>query len=1112
MNIAAFALKNRAVMMLAALILVTYGVVSYQTMPRRADPAFTLRTCQIVTQWPGAPAEKVEQLVTDPLEQAVESIDEVDTITSTSRTGQSVISVELQESVRADEIQQVFDEIRAKVANIQMPTPDVEPFVNSDFADTAVQLIAVYQTQEGAAARPYSPRELELIAETVKDQLKLVEGVASVEFYGVQEEAIFIEAGAAEWSQVDVTVSQLSDLLEARNIVAPGGSLDTERTRYNIHPSGEFDAVDDIRRVTVAADERSGTPVLLSDLGLTVRRGYTDPARSIVRFGTPDEGAREAIVIAYTMKEGTNSVALGQAISQRLSDIRDRDKLIPRDIGVHIVADEPTFVQEKVTGFSVNVGQAILIVVIIAFLMVGLRIALVMAASIPIVLFSAIGLSRFFGVELEQMSIAALIIALGMLVDNAIEVCDNTHRLQREGYSRLRSVTEGVRQVAFPVLMATGTTVAAFIPMVFMLSGNSAEYIYSIPVVVSITLLISWLNAMTLMAVLAYWFIRPSKDGKHRRTPLELFGALVQRIRHPKRVPDDAKGFTDLYGRAAALCLRFKWITLLIAFAILIGSLQLPIGSQFFPQDNRDILYIEVVLPEGASIAQTDAAMQTVEDTLLQLGAVGGGLPPDKRHPHLPQRLAAYYAHAGGGAPRWYLSLSPEPPTSNYANILVRTTDARHTASLVADLRTELAGQVPGARILVSELSMGPPLDSPIAVRIYGNGPATDLSEIRQQAGRLAEVMRDTDGTYDVHDLWGNLGSELYVDVDTAAANLAGGLTEQHVAASLQAYASGRKLTEYREGDHTVPVYFRLREEDRDDPADLASMYVEGPGGKIPIGQVAEVYPRQTDIKIIREDRNRMIEVRSKVEPGLLANSVLADMMPGIDALADDLPPGYRLEVRGEQYESSKAQSSFVMSFLVSFAGIVLCLVIMYNGFIKPVVILLTLPLAAAGSFFGLWLMDTALGFMPMLGLVSLAGIVLNTGIIYIEFAEHRFRETLAAGKPADLAKPNEKNVAGLTRAAFHRCLVEAGKMRLLPIMLTTLTTVGGLIPLALSGGPMWEGLAYVLIFGLFIATFLTLLVLPALYAVFAETFRMQVLPPDEAAPEDGKILPTTTS
>ena len=1095
MNIASFALKNRAVVMLGALILVAYGVVSYQTMPRRADPAFTIRSCQIVTQWPGAPAEKVEQLVTDPIEEAVESIDEVDVITSTSRTGQSVLSVDLQDSVRADEIDQVFDEIRAKVRGVQMPASGVEPFVNSDFSDTAVQLIAVYQTREGAAARPYSPRELELIAETIKDQLKLVDGIAGVDLYGVQDEAIYIEAGAAEWSQVEVTVAQLSDLLEARNIVAPGGSLDTDRTRYNIHPSGEFDAVDDIRRVAVAVDERSGTPVLLTDLGLTVRRGYTDPPRSIVRFGDPGQGPREAIVISYTMKSGANAVALGEAVRQRLGELQHRDKLIPSDIGLHIVADEPTFVQEKVKGFSANVAQAIVIVVLIAFLMVGLRIALVMAASIPIVLFSAIGISRFFGVELEQMSIAALIIALGMLVDNAIEVCDNTHRLQREGLSRRRSVTEGVRQVAFPVLMATGTTVAAFLPMVFMLNGNSAEYIYSIPVVVSVTLLISWLNAMTLMAILAYWFIRPAKDGKHRRAPLALFGALLQRIRHPKGVPANAPGFADHYGRLAALCLRAKWLTLLVAFAILVGSLILPVGSQFFPQDNRDLFYIEVVLPEGASIAQTDAAMQTVEDTLLKLGHNGGGVS-DKQ---IPQRLAGYYAHAGGGAPRWYLSLSPEPPTSNYANLLVRTTDAKHTASLVADLRAELAGQVPGARILVSELGLGPPLDSPIAVRIYGNGPATDLPQLRQQATRLADIMRATDGTYDVHDLWGNLGSELYVDVDPAAANLAGGLTQQHIAASLQAYASGRKLTEYREGDHTVPVYFRLREQDRDDPADLAAMVVEGPGGKIPIGQVAEIYPRQTDIKIVREDRNRMIEVRAKVRPGLLANTVLADMMADIDALAQDLPPGYRLEVRGEQYESSQAQSSFLMSFLVSFAGIVFCLVIMYNGFTKPVVILLTLPLAAAGSLLGLWLMDTALGFMPMLGLVSLAGIVLNTGIIYIEFAEQRIRETRDAGKPEDLAKPGERNIATLNRAAFHRCLVEAGKMRLLPIMLTTLTTVGGLFPLALSGGPMWEGLAYVLIFGLLIATGLTLLVLPALYAVFAEHLRMQVLPPAES-------------
>jgi len=1100
MNLSAWAIRYRPIVLTLVVMLMAWGLISYFTMPRREDPEFTIRVCVVATSWPGTPAEEMEKLVTYPLEDVINGIEEVDEIRSTTINGQSTIFVELSDLISPKDIPNVWDKVRARVELVKMPDPAVRPVVNDEFGDTTVFLVAVHQEpshdrQEIREQDRYTARELDIYADVVKDSLQLLPGVARVDRYGVREEAIFLQTDLASWSQLGVTTSTLQQLVADRNIVEAGGDINTSVGRYSVKPGGELNAVEELRSI-IAAKVTSGdneNQVYLTDLGLEVVRDYEDPPQYYCRYGDP-RGSTPCVMVGVTMKSGSNIVNICDAANARIKQLVEVDQALPADISVSIVSDQSDNVNAKIKDVVVNVIEAILIVLLVVYIVVGFRTSAVMAANIPVVVLASVGVITIFGVQLEQISLASIVIALGLLVDNAVQVCDQARTNQMQGMAPIPAAVSGANTLAVPMLIGTLTTVAAFLPMLFALEGGSKEYVYSLPVTLSVTLGLSWLLAMTLCVVLAAAFIRPPADASRPSSPvlqaMQWFGRSRKKKRPASPRPPGQENLAyQIYGQLGSVAVAGKWITLVVSVVLLFGAISLPVSTEFFPMDRRDQFAIRVWLPETATIEQTNAKAKEVEEIIRGLSPAVG---PDGAK---IERLRAMRTIVGGGGSRWYLSWEPEPPSPNFAEILIRTTDGRLTPEFVADIRRaaergneSLAIEpVTGARVVPIELMLGPPAD-PLTIRITGPGYA-DIDTLRGVMSQVKAITREQPETWDVNDSMGVAGYQLFVDLNSDRASLAG-VTNQQMAHSLKSYFSGLSLTTFREGDHLVPVYFRVEPDQRRTIDGLKTAYVEGYQAKIPLSSIAEIVPRWEPAKIERRDLNRVVEVSSQIETGASGNDVAIRVLnsEAMEVIRRDLPLGYTIEAGGALEESADAQTQMLTSFGISLGLIVLCLVIQYNGLAKPLVILATLPLALIGALPGLYFSDNPMGFMPQLGVLSLFGIVLNTGIIFIEFADSVIAEKSRSSN-------GEGPIQGLTVKEFRQCMVDAGKQRLLPIFLTTATTVGGLLPLALAGGPLWEGMAWCMISGLLVATLLTLLVVPALYAILVEHFGVQPNP-----------------
>ncbi|TWT82810.1 Multidrug export protein AcrF [Planctomycetes bacterium CA13] len=1119
MNLPAISVKYKPIVVSLAVMAMAWGTFAFFTMPRREDPEFTIRVCVISTAWPGAPAEKVEELVTEKIEQQMVSIEQVETVRSTSLVGQSTIFVELDDKVAPADIQNVWDKVRARVALAPMPDPSIHPVVNDEFGDTAVLVLAVHQVPVHGRdeVRPqdrYTPRQLEICAETIEDAVRLLPGVAKVEKFGIREEAVFIESDHGNWAQLALTTKQLEQLAADRNIIQPGGEISTSSGHFSVKPGGEFDAIDEIKQIasTVRSDKDDNS-VYLSDLGLTVTRDYEDPPKYICRFGD-SKLSSPAVTLGITMRSGSNIIDICNASKQTVRELIEVQHRLPPDVAVTPVSDQSENVSAKVNDVIVNFIEAILIVVIVVYIVVGVRTSFVMAANIPVVVIASIGVITLFGVQLEQISLAAIIISLGLLVDNAVQVCDQARTNQLAGMKPFQAAIEGANTLAIPMLVGTLTTMAAFVPMLFALEGGAKEYVYSLPVTVSTTLALSWLLAMTLCVILAGLFIRAPKHHEPASplvrlllTTSNLVAATVRRLlgRGPRlgnsiEEPNGSRGLANqenrgdknvlfrLYGVIGMWAVRFKWLTLVATVAVCIAILMLPVSSEFFPEAARDQFAVKIWLPETATIQQTDEIAKQVEDIIRRLSPVGENETAYNGH---VERLRAMRTIVGGGGSRWALAWSPEPPARNYAEILVRTTDNRFTTHFAHQLRTvcergdtEL-GLLPvvNARIVPVKLALGPPAD-PLVFRIIGNGFA-DRDVLHRASRRLVEIVDEQPETWNVHDSWGVNGYQVRVNVDKDRATLSG-VTNAQVAKTLNSYYSGLKLTSFREGDHQVPIYFRLRREPEAEMSirRLQEAFVEGDNGKTPLESLASFQFSWEPAKIQRRNMNRAIEVSSQMEPGVTGNDVVSRVLKSdeMKQLQASLPMGYWIEPGGAYEESKQSGGQMATSFAISFVLIVLCLIFQYNGWSKPIMILATLPLALVGAWLGLSLTDNTLGFMPQLGILALFGIVLNTAIIFVEFAD-----ILIAEKSA--SSDGNGPICGIEKEEFRTCLVEAGKQRMLPIFLTTATTVGGLLPLALSGGPLWVGLAWCMIVGLLFTTTLTLFVVPAFYAVLVESF-----------------------
>ncbi len=1104
MSLSAFSLKYKAIVVTVVALLMLWGVLSYLTMPRREDPEYTVRTCQILTNWPGTPAERIEELITAPIEEEVNTLDGIRWLRSETTMGRSAVYVELDRPTPGAAVEQMWDKVRSRVDRVTMPEAGVKPVVIDDFGDTNIMLMALYQIplpddDEIKPENRYTYRQLDIFSERLKDDIKLLTGVAKVARTGVQEETLYIETDLGTWTQVALKTSQLKELVSLRNVVAPGGIIDTEVGRFTVKPSGDINATKELKSIIVGAigDAKSRAPVYLEDLNLKVVRGYQDPPQVITRYSDPHI-SDTCVIVAFSMKAGANIVDVCTEAKEAVHRLTIDQKVLPPDIAVSYITDQSETVTRKISEFIWNVIAAVAIVVAVVYLMVGFRPAAVMGANIPLVIIGTLAIITVFGVQMEQISLAAMIIALGMLVDNAVQICDQTRRLQSEGMSNFDAALNGANQLSFPILIATGTTIAAFYPMLIGLQGSTYEYIYSLPVTITVTLGFSYVLAMTFCVLLAYWFIRPPKDPGQSMSPVVQLFQLLKRNSgkgskkvHTENSKKKKSLLTDFYPIIARICIKARFIVVAVSFGLLFLVMMLPVGSEFFPQDMRDQFAVEIWLPEGATIKQTDDITIQVDKIIRKLS------PYTDEQGNPAQRLLCMTSIIGKGGDRWYLGRNPESPKPNYAEIIVRTTNGLVTSNYVKDIRritregdTSMdIAPITGARVIPRELVMGPSVDAPIGIRIFGPRLGVgfaDLNIMRRQAEGLQAILRKQPGTWDNYDTWGSSAYQLHIDVNENKANLAG-VTNLGLAQTLNAYFSGHYITTFREGDHLIPVYLRLPPEQRGSIEELRSTYVEGKYGKVPLNSIAEIQPHWKPARIDRRFLQRVIEVRARVEPGYRANDIVMDLMASEEfkEWEINLPPGYWWEAGGELFESKQSKGELSLALGISLLMIILLLIIQYNGFAKPVIILTTLPLALIGSFFGLYITGNALGFMPQLGLLALFGIVVNTAIIFIEFADTLIKEKV---EKCDGSGP----IMGLTIQEFRECLVQAGQVRLLPIAMTTLTTIGGLLPLALAGGPLWEGMAWLMIFGLIVATILTLIIIPSLYAIFVENFKVK--------------------
>ncbi len=1057
MNIPRFSVTHRPIILAFTALMLVWGMATFLTMSRREDPEFKIRFCQIYCEWPGATARKVEQLICRPLEREISAIDDVKNVRSEAHIGYGVLYVQLED--RVTNLEEAWSKVRSHVdlKRGEMPEGAQQIVVNTEYGDMSIMCLTLYQPFASNQVR-YTNRELKYYARLLRDEIWKVKGVAKVEIYGLKEEVIYIETDVGRWSQLQLSASELQQIVSSRNIIAPGGSIDTQIGKYGLKPSGELESPAEIADIAVN-DEAA--PVVIGDLELTISRRYEEPPRTVCRFALTN-GAAPCVIVGFTMKDGFNVVKIGKEVGEKVRQLKET--LFPPDLEIGIMSDSPTEVDAKVNDFVLNLLEGVAAVILVSVLMMSFRASVIMAAAIPLSMIGSIGMIKFFGVTLDQVSIASLIIALGMLVDNAIVVSDNVIRLQEQGESRLKAAWRGAQELAFPVLSSTLTTVAAFLPML-TIPGSSGEYMSPLPIVVSTTLCISYLVAMTVTPMMCYVMLRPADAGKSESLLARLGHALRRRRR--KTEPQGSGGAGMLYERIISWALNHKVAVLLIAAGLFAASLCLfsSVGIVFFPESDRKTFTVDLYLPDGATIDQTQKTCRQIEDLIR--GKAG---TLDKRGKPC-NRLVNITSFIGGGGPRFYLNRSPETSAANYALMVVNTISGTITPAFADEIRDAVGG-IPGCRAVVRLLDMGSGSDSPLGIRLYG----PTIKGVREQAEKLKNMYRKMAGVYGAYDLWGDEAYQVDVEIRDDAAKAAG-VDNAAVATTLNAMFSGHYVSTYNEGEDKIPIYLRAPPGQRGSLDIIDEVYVAGSKGKVPLDAVAEVKTSWAPAKINRRDLERMCEVRAYILPGFMASKIVDDMAPLLEEFTDELPPRYWVEMAGEQENINDANSDLARALKISAILIVVVLIMQFNSFSKPFVVLLTIPLSLTGALVGLFIMQTPLDFMGMLGCISLAGVVVNNAIVLIDFIQ----SSVKAGAP------------------LREAIIQAGHTRMRPIFLTSLTTIAGMLPLAIFGGPLWKALSYVSIFGLAFSTLLTLIVIPTAFCLFVEKFGVKVLAHKEA-------------
>jgi multidrug efflux pump subunit AcrB len=1167
-NTARFFTENRHISWVLLIAVMAWGVFGYIQMPKRKDPDIPVIFAAAICAWPGASAERVEQLVTRKIEERMAENPRVQKIESISRSSVSIVLIALDERTKASDTSKEYDDISLRLAGIRDLPPGAGPieFVK-DFGDTAAlmltvtspkvagvelslrarnvrtaiervrglsadsssratlvvafpdsidpstprrqrDLILAYMQKQAfgrdqravdgpgfvgidleasqddqavlaflrgalenrlvpadfhpdvweptiirnpkdtearlalVAGDKYSYRELDIHTELIKRVLQSVPQVSKIFRAGLLPEQIYLEYSQERLGATGLQLSKLVEVLGGRNVVLPGGVLDIAGKTLTVDPSGEFKSEKELGNVIVGASD-TNRPLYLRD-GMDISRGYQTPPQYLNFYDWKDEHGTwqrsRAITLAVQMRPGEQIGEFGVRVNAALDSLKSQ---LPPDLILARPSDQPLQVAENIDLFMSSLYEAIVLVVLVA--LIGFwewRSALVMAIAIPVTLAMTFGMMDLLNIDVQQVSIASLIIALGLLVDDPVVAGDAIKRELEEGQPPVVAAWLGPTKLATAIMFATITNIVAYLPLL-MVQGATGNFIYSLPIVLACSLVASRLTSMTFIPLLGYYLLRPSRKPE----------ASIEERR--------SRGFTGAYYRLGGWALEHRWVALGMALVVLVaGAFTVTnLKVQFFPKDLSYLSYVDVWLPEDSTIAGTSATAARAERVIQEVAAEYG-----KEHPGKDGKpaeiLKSVTTFVGGGGPRFWFSVSPELLQPNYAQLIINVHDKHDTEHLIAPLQHALAASIPGARVDVRQLETGKPVGIPVSVRLSGQ----DIGELRRLAEGAKAIFRAVPMADRVRDDWGSESFQVKLRVDSDRANFAG-VSNTEVALSSIAGINGVPVTTLRQGDQQIPVVARLRVDERARLSDLKNLYVYSTqtAQRVPLGQVSTINYTMDTEKIRRRNQFRTVTVATFPMPGVLPSEVLGAARKDLAAFAKTLPPGYTMEIGGEEEEQLKGFKELGVVMLVSVGAIFLALVFQFRNAFKPLIVFAAIPFGVVGALVSLVIMGAPFGFMAFLGVASLIGVIVSHVIVLFDFIE----EMHAKGEP------------------LRDALLDAGIVRLRPVLITVGATVFGLIPLALHGGPLWEGLCYTQIGGLTFATVITLVLVPVLYAIF---------------------------
>ena len=1014
MNPVRAALRYPQVTLVLSGILFVAGFYALLTMPRREDPKITIHTGIVAAIYPGATATEVEDQVTRKIEERLFRFEEIrrDKTFSTTRNGMVIINVDLNKSVKDSD--EFWSKLRLEMAQLkatELPAGVRGPIVDSDFGDTVAALIAVHGGH-------YGYRELKDYAQTVETGLRAIPAVSKIKRIGDQKEEIDISTSSERLSQYSVNPLKVMGALQGRNTPQFAGRVPAGESKVPINSGGRIQTEDEIRQIMVDVSP-TGQPVYIGDLA-NVERVYKDPAE-YARIG-----GEQTILLAVEMHEGNNIVDFGNTLRATLKNIQTT---LPPEVKLDLVADQPRVVSERINDFFREFGIAIVAVILVTMLLLPMRVALVSAIAIPVSVSMTFGMLDACGIELQQVSIAALIVVLGMVVDNAIVIVDYYVGLLDRKVPIDEAAERCATEMAVPVLTATLAIIAAFAPLV-LLTGAVGEFIRALPIAVAISLGTSFFVAMLLTPLMARYFIRQG---------------LVD---HSQEDSGEARKLTPLdhmqkgYNRVITWAMLNKKLVLVSSVAAFVAGLGIlaMVPQLFFPLAERDQFVMDVWLPEGAKIEATDAAVRQIEAVLSK-----------------EKQVKMYASFLGESAPRFYYNVNPQAPAANYAQILVNTGSAKETPKLVERLRERLPDVAPEARVFVKELQQGQIMEAPVEVRISGD----DIATLETLGNQAEEILRHTPGATYIHTDWHEDAWQVGMNVREEVANRMG-LTNAGIAQQLAAGFEGAPMTTFWEGDRGVDVVLRLDPADRQSFQNVSDTYVISPvtGAKVPLAAVASLTSEWQPGRIVRRNGVRTLTVRAFPCRGTLASEILGHARKQLDTMA--LPAGYRIEYGGEFENKQEISGEMRNALLLSLVLIFLILLFQFRTLIDPLIVMVAFPLALPGAALGLLVTHNTFGFTAFIGIISVGGLVVRNSIILIDYIHQRM-----------------KNGVELEAAAL-----EAGERRLRPIFLTSAAAAVGVIPMILSGSSLWSPLASVIAFGLLGSMVFTLVAIPVLFVV----------------------------